>query len=413
MKDLRSRFSSIALAACVLAAPACVTAADDAAASGNAGSTPLRMDFLNAAYLPGLERVVVSGLHGLIGLLDVSENAAKLDLVEGRPDHDFTALEKLSDNEALLGTSTGRLYHFDGSKATEIAALSEYDEPILDIAVGDSGVWVVGARGLVAYSKEGKEFETVEIRDVTMPTAVFSGGQPADWYFGVSNLDVESVEFTAFVDGEPAVEEEDYIMFPDEGFVQFQRQLDMDPPPSISFKFNPGPPFRIGDVSWNVVMVEGDTVTLAGEFGMVLQSTDNGESWVRRDTTIVPREPEPAYWLAGTQEGNTLWLTGAAGVSQRSTDGGATWIDNPKPGREGIFGITLMDNGTPVIAGAVGLIGFLEQGKWTIADRTRLKLLSWLKTPVEMPDGSLLITGGRATAIRYKDGEFKRVPVSL
>ncbi|MEQ8230432.1 MAG: hypothetical protein RKL32_01855, partial [Gammaproteobacteria bacterium] len=66
-----------------------------------------------------------------------------------------------------------------------------------------------------------------------------------------------------------------------------------------------------------------------------------------------------------------------------------------------------------VIAGAVGLIGFLEDGKWQLADRTRLKLLSWLKTPVVMPDGSLLIMGGRATAIRYKDGEFQRVPVSL
>ncbi|MEQ8493055.1 MAG: hypothetical protein RLW42_02430, partial [Gammaproteobacteria bacterium] len=372
-----------------------------------------RFDFLDAAYLPGLDRIAVAGLHGLVGLIEVGDGTATLELVEGRPDKDFTALAQVGDDSALLGTSTGHLYRFDGKKATEIAALSEYNEPILDIDAGQAGIWVVGARGLVARSTDGENFETVEIRDVTQPMTTFPGAQPADWYFGVSNVDLESVEFTAFVNGEPAVEEEHYIMFPDEGFVQFQTQLDMDPPPSIAFKFNPGPPFRIGDVSWNVVMVEGSTVTLAGEFGMVLQSTDNGETWVRRDTSFVPREPEPAYWLAGAQEGETLWLTGAAGVSQRSTDGGATWIDNPKPGREGIFGITLMENKTPVIAGAVGLIGFLEDGKWQLADRTRLKLLSWLKTPVVMPDGSLLIMGGRATAIRYKDGEFQRVPVSL
>ncbi|MEQ8660545.1 MAG: hypothetical protein RLW62_06985 [Gammaproteobacteria bacterium] len=414
MNELRLSFTAFVLAACALGGAATVHA-DEGGESGAAaaGAATQRLDFLDAAYLPGLERVVVSGLHGLIGLLEIKDGKGVLNLVDESSDHDFTALEKLSDTSALLGTSKGHLYRFDGKTTTEIASLSEYDEPILDIAVGEAGVWVVGARGLVAYSKDGETFEAVEIRDVAQPMTTFSGGQPADWYFGVSNVDPESFEFTAFVNGEPAVEEEHYIMFPDEGFVQFQTQLDMDPPPTVAFKFTPGPPFRVGDVSWNVVMLEGSTVTLAGEFGMVLQSTDNGETWVRRDSRFVPREPEPAYWLAGTQSGDTLWLTGAAGVSQRSSDRGVTWKDNPKPGREGIFGITLMSNGTPVIAGAVGLIGFLEDGKWKLADRTRLKLLSWLKTPVEMPDGTLLIMGGRATAIRYSDGEFQRVPVTF
>lgn len=386
--------------------------AEDAAVdSATAPVAMPKMDFLDAAYVPGLDGVVVVGHHGMVGKLTVGADSAKVSVIEDAPDQDFTALARYGDDKALLGSSTGRLYSFDGKTISEIAALSEYDEPILDIAVDGAGVWVVGARGLVAYSADGSDFEALEIRDVTMPVTQMPGGQPADWYFGVSNIDSETIEFTATVGGEPAIPDEHYIMYPDEGFVQVQTDLDMDPPPTIGFKFNPGPPFRLGDVSWNVVIVKAGTVTIAGEFGMIFQSQDNGESWVRRDVRIVPREPEPAYWMAGAQRGEQIWLTGAAGVSAHSEDAGVTWMDNPKPGREGIFGISLENGDSPVISGAVGLIGNLNGRKWSLADRTALKLLSWLRTPVAMPDGSLLITGGRATAIRFQGGEFTRVPV--
>lgn len=377
-----------------------------------APSNTVIADFLDAAYLPGLDRVVVAGHHGMVGLLEVGDSAATVKLMPDMPDADFTALARISDSEVLIGSSKGVLYHFDGSTITQLAELSEYEEPILDIAHDGGYYWVVGARGLVAQSRDGKTFEEVEIRDVTLPKTEFPGAHAADWYFGVSNLNLDTIEFSATLNGEPALEEEHYIMYPDEGFVQFQQELDANPPPTIATKFAPGPPFRLGDVSWNVVLVKGATVTLAGEFGMILQSEDNGETWIRRDTEIVPREPEPAYWMTGVQNGEQMWLAGAAGVSQVSNDGGVTWTDNPKPGREGIFGVTIATDGTPVIAGAVGLIGTLKDGDWTLADRTQLQLLSWLRQPVALPDGTVLVTGGRAAAIRYVNGEFVRVPVT-
>ncbi|MGR8921627.1 MAG: hypothetical protein ACU85V_18590 [Gammaproteobacteria bacterium] len=376
-------------------------------------STPLKTDFLDAAWLPALERVLIVGHHGLVALAEVGEDQVRVQRLDNVPDADFSAVERIADGTALIGSSTGRVYRFDGETITEVAALSEYDEPVLDIAAGPNGIWAVGARGLVARSSDGQEFEEVEIRDVVLERTEFPGAHPADWYFGVSNLDVDSIEFSATVGGEPAVEEEHFVMYPDEGFVQFQTQLDETPPPAISFRFSPGPPFRLGDVSWNVVLLDDDSVTLAGEFGMILQSYDNGETWTRRDTEIVPREPEPAYWMAGTTKGDVMWLTGAAGVSQRSDDGGETWTDNPKPGREGIFGVALTGDDTPLIAGAVGLMGTMRDGDWTIADRTRLKLLSWLRTPVTLPDGSVVVFGGRAAALRYRDGKINRIPVSF
>lgn len=411
MNVLRIKAIPVLLLGLTLGVQSAVRAADEPSAEAGLGAA-LRTDFLDAAYLPGLERVVVAGLHGMVGLVEVGADAARIEVIEGAPKEDFTALARASDASVLLGSSTGRVYLFDGKAFTELAALSEYNEPVMDIAVDGNNIWVVGARGLIARSTDGKTFENIVIENVLMPPVKMPGAEPADWYFGVSNLDADSVEFTATVDGEPAVAEEHYIMYPDEGFVQIQQQLDMDPAPTVSFRFSPGPPFRAGDVSWNVVLAGAGKVTIAGEFGMLLQSEDNGASWLRRDIEIVPREPEPAYWLAGDQKGDLIWLAGAAGVTQKSLDGGVTWIDNPSPGREGIFGITL-ESDVPVISGAVGLIGRLEGDEWKLADRTSLNLLSWLRSPVVLPDGSILVMGGRSSAIRYKDGAFQRVPVSF
>ncbi len=373
----------------------------------------LKTDLLDGAYLPGLQSIVVTGHHGVVGQLKVSESTAKLELLADHPDEDFTCLDAISDSTVLIGSATGKIYSYDGKSITELAALSEFNEPVLDIAHEGANIWVVGARGLLAHSVDGKKFDAVEAKDVTQPLATFPAGNPADYYIGVSNILADTVQFTATVGGKPALADTDYILYPDEGFLQVTKQLDENPAPSVSFKFNPGPPFRVGDVSWNVVLVSNGKVTIGGEFGMVLQSEDNGATWIRRDTRIVPHEPEPAYWLGGVSQGDQIWLAGAAGISEVSHDGGVTWSDNPTPGREGIFGITLLPDGKPLIAGAVGLIGVLDGAQWKLADRTQLHLLSWLKTPVVMPDGSILVLGGRATAIRYKDGNWTRIPVEL
>jgi hypothetical protein len=107
-----------------------------------------------------------------------------------------------------------------------------------------------------------------------------------------------------------------------------------------------------------------------------------------------------------------MLLGGAAGAMSRSTDGGATWTRLPPPSAEGVFGVSVLSDGKPAIAGAVGMVGVLEGDKWAIADRSALQLLSWLKTPVAMPDGSVVILGGRSTVIRLKDGNWSRLPVS-
>lgn len=385
-------------------------AADEALVDQRA---PLVIDFMDGAYVPGAGGIVVTGAHGLVGLLKMNDQGAEFTRYPNIPNEDFTALERWSDTEVLLGTSDGKVYLFDGKTATEVGKISEFNEPVLDIAAANGTAWAVGGRGMLANTKDGKTWSPVEIPEVTQPQMTFPGTEPGEWYFGVSNLKMDSLVLNATVGGKPVVVDTDYTLYPDEGFIQFITTLDTAPPPTIDFKFAPGPAFRPGDVSWNVALFDGTKLTIAGEFGMILQTTDGGQNWIRRDSLLTPREPEPPYWIAGTQKGSNIYLAGAAGVMRASADGGATWAQLPAPSAEGVFGVAVTSAGQPAVAGAVGLIGILNGPEWTIADRSELQLLSWLRTPVEMPDGRLVMLGGRATVIAFKDGKWARVPVSF
>lgn len=385
-------------------------AADEALVDQRA---PLVIDFMDGAYVPGAGGIVVTGAHGLVGLLKMNDQGAEFTRYPNIPNEDFTALERWSDTEVLLGTSDGKVYLFDGKTATEVGKISEFNEPVLDIAAANGTAWAVGGRGMLANTKDGKTWSPVEIPEVTQPQMTFPGTEPGEWYFGVSNLKMDSLVLNATVGGKPVVVDTDYTLYPDEGFIQFITTLDTAPPPTIDFKFAPGPAFRPGDVSWNVALFDGTKLTIAGEFGMILQTTDGGQTWIRRDSLLTPREPEPPYWIAGTQKGSNIYLAGAAGVMRASADGGATWAQLPAPSAEGVFGVAVTGAGQPAVAGAVGLIGILNGPEWTIADRSELQLLSWLRTPVEMPDGRLVMLGGRATVIAFKDGKWARVPVSF
>lgn len=385
-------------------------AADEALVDQRA---PLVIDFMDGAYVPGAGGIVVTGAHGLVGLLKMNDQGAEFTRYPNIPNEDFTALERWSDTEVLLGTSDGKVYLFDGKTATEVGKISEFNEPVLDIAAANGTAWAVGGRGMLANTKDGKTWSPVEIPEVTQPQMTFPGTEPGEWYFGVSNLKMDSLVLNATVGGKPVVVDTDYTLYPDEGFIQFITTLDTAPPPTIDFKFAPGPAFRPGDVSWNVALFDGTKLTIAGEFGMILQTTDGGQNWIRRDSLLTPREPEPPYWIAGTQKGSNIYLAGAAGVMRASADGGATWAQLPAPSAEGVFGVAVTSAGQPAVAGAVGLIGILNGPEWTIADRSELQLLSWIRTPVEMPDGRLVMLGGRATVIAFKDGKWARVPVAF
>ena len=50
----------------------------------------------------------------------------------------------------------------------------------------------------------------------------------------------------------------------------------------LAFEYEPGPPFQAGDFTMSTVAYQGDLVTVAGEFGVILQTEDERISFVHR-----------------------------------------------------------------------------------------------------------------------------------
>ena len=142
---------------------------------------PLKTDLLDGAYLPGLKSVVVTAHHGVVGQIKVNDAAAKLELLAKHPDEDCTCLDAISDSMVLIGSATGKVYSYDGTTITELASLSEFNEPVLDISHQGNNIWVVGARGLLARSSDGQKFEAVEVKDISQPLATLPSTDPADY----------------------------------------------------------------------------------------------------------------------------------------------------------------------------------------------------------------------------------------
>lgn len=371
------------------------------------------MDVIDAVLLPEQKKIIYVNHQGVVGTIDVNGAAATVREILRESDEDFTCLLKMTDGQVLIGSSRGKLYRFDGDSITEVVELSEYQDPILALSVLGDTYWAAGARGLLAKSTDAKEWEIVEVGQVKQPPMPFSAGETGTLYFGVANITMDTVVISGTVGGKAAVADRDYTLHPDEGMIDILNPFDEVSAPSIAFDFQSGPPFQTGDVTWNVVLQKPDRVTIAGEFGLIFQSDDGGQSWIRRNGRITKTEAAQYYWISGHSVGDKMALGGAAGLVGTSDDQGETWVQLPRPGRDGVFGVRLSDSGKLFISGAVGLAGSLESGNWNLVDRSATNLYSWMKTFVELEDGSLLLLGGNSTALVYRDGEWERMQFTI
>lgn len=386
----------------------------------------LPVEVLHAAPLTESGRALVVGHFGLLGYMDTAKGGLKLEILPTKLDVDFIAAHAIGPRSVLVGTSTGRVHAFeDGELGEGMQVLPESEDPVLDLASSEGRVWAVGGRGLVARSTDGAEsWEPRQPERVRQPPLELPSTEPGTWYTGVANVRPESVEFRGYVDGREAKEGEDYRFRTEDGVLEVTSALDASPTPTIGFEFAPGAPYQAGDVTWNVVLLDEDDVTIAGEFGLVLQTDDEGETWERRFGSLTPEEPQQPYWMVGDREGDRLVLAGGAGLIARSRDGGRTWESLPTPSPEAIFGVRLLGEDAILAVGAVGFAGRFSGGEWTLADRTRLNLTSWLKTFVPSLEGvegegaerdpdDYLILGGRTTAIRFDGSQWSKTNIQL
>lgn len=383
------------------------------AAEGDTGSYVKTLDVIDAVFLPKLGKIAYITQKGAVGTIDVNGSVATAREIARLPDENFTCVLNVGGDQLLIGTSGGKLFRFDGENITEVAALSEYKDPILSLSVVDSTFWVTGGRGLLAKSTDAKEWEIVEVGRVKQPPMPFTAGETGTLYFGVANILTDTVVVSGTVEGKPAVADQDYAFHSDEGMIDILNPFDEVSAPSIAFDFQSGPPFQAGDVTWNVVLQKDGRLTIAGEFGLIFQSDDGGQSWVRRNGRITKTEAAQYYWISGQSVGDKIVLGGAAGLVGASDDRGETWVQLPRPGREGVFGVRLQNGERIFISGAVGLAGSFDEGEWNLVDRSATNLYSWLKTFVELADGSLILLGGNSTVLAYQNGEWERIQLTI
>jgi len=365
-------------------------------------------DILSIDRIPNTQELFIGGYRGFLGKVRLSEEGARFEELMAPLSIDILVIKAFSAEEAVIGTSKGDIYRLVNGKLQHVKALSEYKDPILDMAVKGNEVWAVGPRGLIAKSKDrGKTWETLIIDEVKKSVTLTSNSSTT-WFLGVSNIIPETFVFSATVNGKKVEEDEDYYLDANAGNIEIVNPLDESSNLKLEFSYLPGPQFQAGDVSLNTVSYGMGTVLIAGEFGTVIILDEDG-SWksiyedVRQEEVVMP------YWIESSASDQNVVMVGAGGVATMTHNGGETWVQHNMKNDNGIFDVALSGEGGAIAAGAVGTVAILKGGEWDIADRSSLDLIAWLKAVISLGDGSHLVAGGRGSLVLYKNDTWHKL----
>jgi len=382
--------------------------ASEAASPEQAENNALLSDIVSMDAILNTKELFVSGYRGFLGKVQLSDSGAFFKKIQAPLSNDFLVIRSLSDDEAVIGTARGEIYLLSGEELKLIAALSDFNEPILDISVKGNDIWAVGPRGLIAQSIDrGKSWSIKEIEYVKKTITLKSHGAET-WFLGVSNIDRDSFVFNATVDGKAVVDDEDYYLDTDSGSLEIVAPLDINSTLTLEFNYRPGPQFQAGDVSLNTVSHIADTVFIAGEFGTAIVLDDDG-NWKSVYGSIRQEEAVMPYWIESSVRGKNIVLVGAGGVASMTSDGGDNWVEHNMKTDNGIFDVALSANNTAIVAGAVGTVAMLKGAVWEVADRSDLNLIAWLKSVVILGDNSYLVAGGRGSLVLYENKAWSKL----
>tara|TARA_R110002095_G_scaffold52272_1_gene45593 strand:- start:17 stop:1183 length:1167 start_codon:yes stop_codon:yes gene_type:complete len=378
------------------------------ASAEQAESNSLLSDIVSMDAILNTKELFVSGYRGFLGKIKLSDSGAVFKKINAPLSNDFLVIRSLLKDEAVIGTARGEIYLLSGDELKLIAALSDFNEPILDISVKGDDIWAVGPRGLIAQSVDrGKSWSIKEIEYVKKTITLKSHGAET-WFLGVSNIDRDSFVFNATVGGKVVVDDEDYYLDTDSGSLEIVAPLDAGSALSVEFNYQPGPQFQAGDVSLNTVSHMADTVFIAGEFGTAIVLDDDG-NWKSVYESIRQEEVVMPYWIESSVRGQNIVLVGAGGVASMTSDGGDNWVKHNMKTDNGIFDVALSANNTAIVAGAVGTVAMLKGAEWEVADRSGLNLIAWLKSVVILGDDSYLVAGGRGSLVLYKNKAWSKL----
>jgi photosystem II stability/assembly factor-like uncharacterized protein/LmbE family N-acetylglucosaminyl deacetylase len=128
---------------------------------------------------------------------------------------------------------------------------------------------------------------------------------------------------------------------------------------------------------------------LVGDQGLVLTTTDGGQSW-RRPPSAPPAALADSDWAAVAVRGTHCWIVGEPGRRVLSSaDGGRSWREFATPVDVPWRGVCFLDERRGWLAGALGTIAATRDGgaTWSVQQRggSRLALLGLFGQPEDVP----------------------------
>lgn len=160
-----------------------------------------------------------------------------------------------------------------------------------------------------------------------------------------------------------------------------------------------------------VSMNASGLVVIGGEFGTVLKSTDGGNTWASISPTWetfitdVPGAAEPHIYSAKVNDAGVITIAGEFGLILQSADGGSTWqVSNPSAAASSsVFAMHLSDTGDSYAVGQRGMIL-----KSTDAGATWQPIVTGSKGNflgvTTNPQGQVVITGMRVMLRSHDNG---------
>lgn len=287
----------------------------------------------------------------------------------------FSACFK-NGNEGWTVGDLGRIFHTtDAGRSWRIHTAGTKRPFVAVSCVGDK-LWVAGQGGQIAHSPDGGLTWQVQPSGTTR-----------------NLLDIEFVNGTRGI----AVGDFGTLLRTEDGgstWSKISLPESIELPPDVAEVVQPG-----DVILYNVSFADADRVWIAGEFGVILFSSDGGVTWTQQKSGV-----ETTLFGVSAFDSQRAWAVGMEAVMLATEDGGATWVKQPVEMPKG-FILPLYDIAVRGLYGwAVGNSGLLlhsvDSGKTWKAYPIPVHMAgSWFRGVALFPDGRGYIVGSRGLVL--------------
>jgi photosystem II stability/assembly factor-like uncharacterized protein len=151
-----------------------------------------------------------------------------------------------------------------------------------------------------------------------------------------------------------------------------------------------------------VVVDEAGAVTIAGEMGTILRSTDGGATWkaMHRGDHVSHKE-DASIFAMEIRDDEVGYAVGQDGMILRSTDAGANWKQIDSGTRAILLGVSSSAKGDAVVTGMHDMLYSKDDGlNWHhVPDRSIAS--SWYVGIARSSEGSVLVVGNAGKIMRF------------